>query len=104
MSYRKEMMDKATKIVEGDRDEKYGKPENNFRQIAALWNAYLDGKSNISIDDVANMMILLKLARAKQNPDHLDNFVDIAGYAACNYDIIKEVNLKYSAVWERREV
>ena len=59
---------------------------------------HLDGKSNISIDDVANMMILLKLARAKQNPDHLDNFVDIAGYAACNYDIIKEVNIKYSAV------
>ena len=41
MSYRKEMLDKATKIVEGDRDEEYGKPENNFRQIAALWNAYL---------------------------------------------------------------
>ena len=43
-------------------------------------------------------MILLKLVRAKQNPDHLDSFVDIAGYAACNYGIIKEANLKYSAV------
>lgn len=98
MSYRKEMLDEAAKIVEGSRDEEYGKPENNFRQIAALWNAYLDGKSSIGIDDVANMMILLKLVRAKQNPDHLDSFVDIAGYAACNYDIIKTVNLQYSVI------
>lgn len=28
---------------------------------------------------------------------YLDSFADIAGYAACNYDIIKSINTKYSA-------
>lgn len=97
MSYRRELLEKATDIVEGNRDQEYGKPENNFKYIASMWNAYLNGRSHIDADDVANMMILLKLARAKTNPDHLDSFVDIAGYAACNYDIIKSINTKYSA-------
>jgi hypothetical protein len=29
------------------------------------------------------MMVLLKAARAKSNPQHVDNYVDAAGYAAC---------------------
>lgn len=28
---------------------------------------------------------------------YLDSFVDIAGYAVCNYDIIKSINAKHSA-------
>jgi len=33
------------------------------------------------------MMILLKLARMKGNPSYADNWVDIAGYAACGGEI-----------------
>ena len=42
---------------------------------------------NVLIDskDVAMMMILLKVARAAVPGIHLDNYVDIAGYAACAY-------------------
>ncbi len=87
MSYREKMLDEAKGIVCGNRDKEYGKPENNFEYIAYMWNAYLNGSSHIDADDVANMMILLKLARAKANPEHLDSFVDIAGYAACAYEI-----------------
>ena len=35
------------------------------------------------VDSIANMMILLKVARLKSSPSHKDSWVDVAGYAAC---------------------
>jgi hypothetical protein len=32
---------------------------------------------------VGLMMAMVKMARAKSNKSHADNFVDLAGYAAC---------------------
>ena len=78
---RKECLDAAAQCVLQDRASQYGKVENNFEQIADLWEAYLHAP--ISALDVAMMMSLLKIARAKANPAHADSFVDIAGYAAC---------------------
>lgn len=67
-----------------DRENTYGSPEDNFKLIADLWSTYTGVK--ISPQDVSVMMILLKTARAK-NSNHDDNFVDIAGYAACAAEI-----------------
>ena len=78
---RKECLDKAAECVLKDRAAEYGKVENNFERIADLWEAYLHAP--ISALDVAMMMALLKVARAKANPAHADSFVDLAGYAAC---------------------
>ena len=67
-----------------DRQENYGHPSRNFARIARLWNAYLQGyysDVNISNEDVAIMMILMKVARLIETPDHEDSIVDIAGYA-----------------------
>lgn len=77
---RKECLDAAVDAVCKDRENTYGSPEDNFSLIADLWTTYTGAK--IGPRDVAVMMILLKTARAK-NSDHDDNFVDIAGYAAC---------------------
>ena len=89
---RAKCLDLAKKIVEQDRQNSYGKPENNFAQIAEYWNIYLASKKvnafeKIEPIDVANMMILLKIARTKANPYYLDNYIDIAGYAACGFEI-----------------
>nr|DAK94186.1 MAG TPA: hypothetical protein [Caudoviricetes sp.] len=54
-----------------------------------LWTAYTG--NDISPVDVAQMMILLKVARAKGNPKHQDNWVDMAGYAACAGEIAAEI-------------
>ena len=78
---RKECLDVAAECVLKDRASQYGKVENNFERIADLWEAYLHAP--ISALDVAMMMALLKVARAKTNPAHADSFVDLAGYAAC---------------------
>lgn len=85
MRNRKWILDQAEKCVNGDRNHRYAEPEDSFELIADLWSAYLHREvSNI---DVANMMILLKIARTMGGEGSIDNFVDIAGYAACGGEI-----------------
>lgn len=62
----------------------YGKPEDNFSRIAKLWNAAKLG--DFEATDVALAMILLKVARQLNSPKD-DNWVDIAGYAACGAEV-----------------
>lgn len=80
MNERKQLLKDAKKIVCGERSKQYGSAEDSFCNIARLWGAYLH--EEINSRDVANMMILLKIARNNQSI-HRDNWVDIAGYAAC---------------------
>ena len=82
---RKQILEAAEKAVCGDRNHKYGEPEDNFTAIADAWTHYLGYP--ISAADVALMMILFKVARQKTGSD-IDNFVDIAGYAACGGEVI----------------
>lgn len=74
----------AAECVCGSREEDYGSPEDNFSVIAALWTAYT--AANITPKDVAMMMALLKIARAKAGSKP-DTYVDLAGYAACGAEI-----------------
>lgn len=88
---RKTILDAAEKCVCHDRQDTYGKPEDSFGAIADLWTAYLGTGQEIDPVDVANMMVLLKIGRAKENPKHADNWIDIAGYAACAGEIAADV-------------
>lgn len=82
---RKECLDAAAGCVLKDRQNQYGGPENNFERIAQMWNGYL-GTHSIKPWDVAAMMGMLKMARARFNPKYADNWVDLAGYAACGIE------------------
>lgn len=68
----------AENIIFGDREATYGAPSKNLCLIADLWSAYLD--TDISATQVCDMMILLKVARLKNSPQHRDSMVDIVGY------------------------
>lgn len=63
-----------------------GDAENTFGLIAAHWTWWLQGKLTsgavVTDYDVAQMMVGLKQARAKANPQHRDNYIDEVGYAA----------------------
>jgi hypothetical protein len=83
---RADILATASEYVTQDRAATHGDAEDNFRRIADLWNAYL-GVNTISAVDVAVMLALLKVARIKSNPTHADNWIDIAGYAACGGEI-----------------
>ena len=82
---RKEILENAIQTVCHDRSDQYGEPENNFRRVADLWSAYLFPLV-LRPQDVANMMILFKIARAKVN-NKSDTWIDIAGYAACGGEV-----------------
>jgi hypothetical protein len=82
---RSDILEEAGKCVNVDRMKTYGPVENSFGTIANLWSAYLD--VDLTAEDAAAMMGLLKIARIKTAPTHADNWVDLAGYAACGGEI-----------------
>lgn len=84
MMTRKETLDEALRCVCSDR-EAYGTPEDNFSRIARLWEDYL--RHPIYPHDVAAMMALLKIARIASGAPKMDNWVDLAGYAACGAEL-----------------
>ena len=83
---RPEILDRAKACVCGEREQDYGSPENNFNTIAQLWNAYLHG-GFFTAKDVAAMLALLKIARIASGNAKADNWIDLAGYAACGGEI-----------------
>lgn len=86
---RRELLEEAADLIDGDRNVSYGSPTQNFENIAELWNVrfahMLKDGAKFSAADVADAMILLKVARniAQQKRD---NWADIAGYAGCGYE------------------
>lgn len=78
--------EEALKTINGERQDQYGNPEDTFKKIADLWSAYLfSGSGRVEIltpDMVADMMILLKIARERGGKGKKDNMVDLIGYAA----------------------
>lgn len=91
---REEILEAAEKCVCGEREQDYGSPEENFELIGELWRLYLSRKCigtgiNVCIrgEDVAAMMALLKIARIASGHGKTDNWVDLAGYAACGGEL-----------------
>lgn len=81
---RAECLDSAKEIVTGDRNVQYGEPKDNFSLVADLWSVYLC--DTLTAADVANLMILFKVARNRGGHKD-DNWVDICGYAACGAEV-----------------
>ena len=76
---------KAAKHLTGDRRSTHGDMEEGFFLISNLWSHYLMSAKNAEVDvdpsDVANMMILLKVARSVVGKYNEDDYIDMAGYA-----------------------
>lgn len=86
---RGEVLDNARECVCKNRNDSYGEPEDNFRNIANLWNDYLLQKydfKKITPVDIGILMALLKIARMAGKPND-DNYVDAIGYLACACEI-----------------
>ena len=84
---REELLDKAKTSTH--RKQEYGKPENSFRTIAKLWEAFLGSRlddAGLEEADVALMLALVKVARLSSTLSHEDSWVDLAGYAACGFE------------------
>ena len=82
---RKDVLEQALKCVCGDREQDYGSPEDNFKKIADFWSTYLG--YDVAPVDVAAMLALLKIARIASGNAKDDNWIDLAGYAACGGEL-----------------
>ena len=82
---REEILDAAKRCVCGDREQDYGSQEKNFERIADFWQDYLGYP--VTPRDVAAMLALLKIARIATGHDKEDNWIDLAGYAACGGEL-----------------
>lgn len=89
-----DILAEADRIINGERQEQYGKPEDSFALIASYWNVYLESiykngqyVMTLQAEDVAIMMCLLKIARTQGGQKKKDNYTDICGYAALAADL-----------------
>jgi len=92
---RSELLHAAEVCVCGQREEDYGTPEDSSRVIGELWETYIKEKCVgdpaaevcIAPEDVAALLALLKIARIATGHGKSDNWVDLAGYAACGGEL-----------------
>lgn len=85
---RSKILSTARSYITRDRQADHGDAEDNFSRIAGYWSLHTG--TTLTATDVAVMMALLKVARIKQNPQHVDNWVDGAGYFACGGEIANQ--------------
>lgn len=78
--FRSEVLFTAEQIVSNDREKEHGDASDNWNSISGLWSSYLG--YTISPSAVPIMLMLIKVARLRQNKSNIDNYVDICGYAA----------------------
>ena len=84
---KEEILRQAKELITGDRNDTHGDAYRNHAEIAEFWNIFLDKKlkpmASITAEDVALMMVLMKISRNSQGKkSNLDNFIDMCGYAA----------------------
>lgn len=120
ISYRRELLQTAADLIDGDRNVDYGDPIDDFRRTSRYWNTHISGVMSrfllkeiglqpnelISVQnilvyllnllephDVAIMMGQLKDSRLAWSPEKGDHWVDKAGYAGCGYDCVQREDL-----------
>jgi hypothetical protein len=84
------ILEEARQNVCGDRNTSYGPPIEDFECQAVMMSAYLTRTNgylvNVRASDIASLMILVKVAR-QAHCSKRDNWVDMAGYAACGGEV-----------------
>ena len=93
---RSDILETARQYINVDRAAQHGDAEKNFGVIASYWSAHLDHP--VTAADVAVMMTLMKLARIKANPAHLDSWIDGCGYLACGGEMVEDATNRGEAL------
>lgn len=90
------ILTRAAKLVGHDREEQHGDKVKNFRNVAELWNGYLNARrepgSDLTAADIGHMMVLLKIARTQLGAFNMDDYDDAAGYAGCAGQVAQELH------------
>jgi hypothetical protein len=87
---RRRVLREADKLVNGDRNNQYGPPHQDFARAAEIASAILGAE--IDAHHIAMIQIAVKLSRLTWDPSKFDSWVDLAGYAACGYEAYIRTN------------
>ena len=78
------ILEEVDAIINGDRQDEYGNPEDSFEIIASFWTVFMIHKyhfeESLDSEDVAIMMSLFKHARMLGQKNKRDNSRDAIGY------------------------
>src|SRR6184192_1196830 len=78
---RDHILNTAKRLISGDRQRDYGDARTDFTRTGKLWAA-VQGIAEVTPEQVALCMMLVKVGRLCETPGHLDSWVDVCGYAA----------------------
>ncbi|MBZ4690930.1 MAG: hypothetical protein JG765_2181 [Cereibacter sp.] len=82
---REDILATASRLVTVERAATHGALDEGLGRIGDLWSIYLG--QPVTAVDAAAMLALMKVARLVENPRHVDNWIDLAGYAACGGEL-----------------
>jgi len=109
----KHIFEIAMGVITGARQKDYGKPEENFSDIATGWTVIakraIETDGGITPAHVALMNDWQKTCRLLKTPAHEDSWVDKAGYTAIGYELSKDVKsdesdiLRFDMLWQNLE-
>ena len=77
---RDEILNKSQFLINGERAKEYGDAYENHKRIAEMWSVLLN--KQITVSQVYQCMIAVKLSRLIETPEHTDSWIDICGYGA----------------------
>ena len=88
---RKDVLEEALKLITGDRAESYGDAYENHARIAEGWNIIIKGAMMshglLTPAHVTLMMDWVKTSRLIESIDHVDSWIDKAGYTALGAEL-----------------
>ena len=67
-------------LLNKDRQKEHGDFQLTHWRAAMFWSVYLE--KQITADEVAVCMALMKIARTINNPEHIDSYIDAVAYLA----------------------
>ncbi len=82
---RQDVLNRASEMIDGARQDTYGDPAESFARAAQIWSAILG--TPVSPAQVAMCLAGVKLSRLAHTHDHEDSWVDLAGYAAVGAEV-----------------
>src|ERR1039458_9561847 len=85
VSPRQSVLEEATQLITGDRNNAYGPPTQDFMRTAGMASAFgfqVNGEP-LKSHHVAVFMNLLKMSRLAWMPTKRDSWGDTAGYSGC---------------------
>ena len=101
LNKRAEILRIAEDLINGDRAQTYGPPEVSFGRIADIFNA-MGYRHHVQVEDsplgytkankldavdAALILIGMKLSRTIGGRDHMDNWIDLAGYSGLGAEL-----------------